>query len=294
MEKKIIFKCVIFLVLIALGLSFLQFSFSGFADPDSYYHIKFSGILSSQGWSAASGLPWVEFSVWKTFPADLSLGYHYLFAVFLRFFRDPVFAAKIFGTLISFGVFAVFLIILLRLKIRHPLFWLFLLFFGSSAFLHRLIIIRPVIFSIVFLLLGFLFAFEKRQWALFLTAFFHALIHASTAPFLIFVVAIILFFQKESSLKKRIFLFLFCLGGAFSGLMLRPDFPFIFRQLFIQDWYVLFYQWQGLDLGQGKEIHNPGLDLFSSSFLILAVFFAMIFILAIKKSLLFGHCPARF
>lgn len=283
MEKKINFKYIAFLLPIALGLIFFQFSFSGFADPDSYYHIKFSEILSSQGWSAVSKLPWVEFSIWKNFPADLSLGYHYLFAAFLRFFHDPIFAAKIFGTLISFGVFAVFLIILLRLKIRHPLFWLFLLFFGSSAFLYRLIIIRPVIFSIVFLLLGFLFAFEKRRWALFLTAFFHSLIHASTVPFLIFVVAAVLFFQKEASFNKRAFLFFSCIGGAFLGLILRPDFPFILHQMFIQDWYVLFYQWQGLDLGQGKEIHNSGLNLFSSSFLILAIFLLAIFVLINKK-----------
>ena len=277
MGKKINFKYIAFLSLIALGLALLQFSFSGVTDPDSYYHIKFSEVLSSQGWSAVSKLPWVEFSVWKNFPADLSLGYHYLLTAFFNFSSDPIIAAKILGVFVSSVVFAVFLAILLRLKIRQPLFWLFLLFLGSSAFLYRLIIIRPVIFSIIFLLLGFLFAFEKRRWALCLTALFHSLIHASTVPFLIFVVAVALFFKKDMPPKKRLFLFFSCVGGAFLGLILRPDFPFIFYQLVFQDWYVLFYQWQGLDLGQGKEIHSSGLDLYSSSFLVLLIFLSAIF-----------------
>lgn len=277
----------IFALAVVLFFALLNFLVtSSLVDPDSFYHLKFSRLLQHSGWEAVMPFPWATVSVWQIYPVDLSLGYHYLLAAFLAVIRDPLVAMKLLGTLASASVVIASLFIMRHLQVPFPLLWSSLLVVGSSSFLFRVSVVRPVILSITFLLLGFLFSVQRRPALVGLVGFLHALAHISTIPFLLFVVGVTSLITSPSW-RNRLLLLSAVVSGVSLGVVLRPDFPEIIPLVAIQDWYVLVHQWTGAGLSEGQEVHPLGVSgVLVSSFLI-------VFMLLVSLAIFLRYSGAR-
>lgn len=137
-----------FLALIVFG-GYQLLSWGRFLDPDGFYHIKASQLLSSGGLGAA--FPWLQFSTWSTGYADQHYLYHWLITPVNSIELAPV-------SVVVLGVFCavLFAVVLKQLQARAIWFWIILLLLGSVDFMFRVNLIKANVLSLILLLLGVL------------------------------------------------------------------------------------------------------------------------------------------
>ena len=215
---------IFYLLLVFLFFSFclflLQLKAPGLLCPDGFYHMKVSEMITKSG--IIKDFPWLQFTVLS---GERFVDHHFLFHVLAVPFVSisPLIGMKLFVSLTVGLAFSIFYFILKKFKLSHPFLWTILLL-SSSGFIFRLLILRPIAFSLIFALLGFYFLKEKKYLYLFILSF---LFVWSYNAFILIPIFSILFFGVEIFIKKamdwKIIAYSFL--GISAGVIFNPYFP---------------------------------------------------------------------
>ncbi len=270
--------------ILSLCVFYFLFSVPGFPDPDSFYHARMSELILHNG--PVMEFPWLPFTALNKNFADHHFLYHLLVAPFILIFKDPLIGLK--AANIIFGALAasVFYWVLKRYAPKGRLFFIMLLL-GTAPFLYRLSLAKAQPLSLIMVMLGMHFIFQKKYAALFGLSFIYVWTYGGW-PLMIFIAAAYIFaaaLKDSLCAEKRtraFFLALFSadnmkillsvLWGLAAGLVINPYFP--------QN--MIFYKEQILKIalvnykdmiGVGAEWYAyPNLSLAKDIMLLLAVF----------------------
>jgi hypothetical protein len=250
-KKQILNYLAVFLFFLTL-LSLIQFSFSGLLDTDPYYHLRHAALYR-EGLSPTE-FPWVRFTPFVSNYTDLWYGYHR----FLSFFTlgNLVTTAKWLIAIIGALFFLLFYHLLRFLKISYPFFWTFVLFVFSPLFLFRLLLLRPHVIDLIFLLLSLWALFNRHLFSLFFLTFLFAFFH-QLAPILFLVVLI---FSSGESLIKKEFQWQPVLAsflGLILGILIHPNPLMYLYGIWLAFIKIPFFSFLGQIQGFGREV--PGM-----------------------------------
>lgn len=250
------------IVLLALGIAlFLFLNLQDVSDADSFYHIRHAWLYRTQG-IFQSAFPWVQFSAISQYSSDIWYGFHILL-IPLTLFADLAVGIKIGGILVTALSLILIGFAFMRLRIRWPLFWLFLLIFITADLAYRFSMLRPHPISLGLALLIFAYLFKSdeekrssRKASLILIGLsaLYSWNHLSLfwLPLLIaLVVAAIQFIQERKIYWMNS---LAVLGGLILGWLLRPNPLGAAKLAYIQVFKLLFEKQGGLPLRFGREL----------------------------------------
>ncbi len=191
----------LFFTLVFLAVNFSGRELSSFDDPG--YHLAHA-LSYKEGWVWQNPV----FSTLSLRPADLYVGYHQLLSLVYTSFGaesldDLIVGTKVTHSILSAFFFTLFFIVLRSMMLReenryHRIGYaafiaVALLFFLSPQFTFRLILYRPHIFSIIFVLLAFYCCVRRRYLLLaavsFLVPFFYSISFLVLVPPFVAVIA---------------------------------------------------------------------------------------------------------
>ncbi len=294
----------VFLLFLALAAVFV-FGPGQLIEPDQFYHITHAAVYAQNG-IFRTDFPWTQFSVWKTYQADIWYGFHLLLIPF-TVFSDLTLGVKMAATLFAALALLGFYFVLKRHEIRWPFFWTLLFYFATPNLLFRLNQLRPNTLTIAFLALIFSFLIRpfgsvqakpatKKSWLLLAAlAFAIPFLHLAffwIAPLVTAVVAIVTarvekkhFWQMPASV----------IAGTLLGWLSRPN-PFgAAKILWIQLFELIAAKRAGVPLLSGDELRPlNGTVILTQLIPILAVWLIAIGILAFAlKSKKFSAAPSE-
>lgn len=215
---------------IAIGLIFWQLQFSTSAiccgDFDGYYHMKWSRLL----WESLRNHKFPPVFTWlplTTLDPKHYVDHHLLFHFFqmpFTWFGDLRLGAKISATIFaSLAIFSCFWLIV-RYRIRYPLFWLLALLACSAPFLYRLNMAKAPPFAIIYLVIGIHLLFKKKYWPLLPLGLIFALTYDM---FVLLILAAFIWTAVMGFVERRFEWqpLTWVLLGAAAGLVMNPYFP---------------------------------------------------------------------
>ena len=192
----------------------------GLLDPDGFYHIKISQMMA-ESLSLIKNFPWLNFTILKDSFTDHHFLFHVLAIPFILI--SPIIGMKIFISILIGGFFTFFYFLLKRLDIKYPFFWTLLLL-ASGSFIFRLLLLKAISFSLIFLFLGFYFLKEKKYLRLFILSFF--LVWSYGGFLIISAIAFFFFISEIFLINKKEWRFIFIpLSGTATGIVLNFYFP---------------------------------------------------------------------
>lgn len=147
-------------VFLTIALLF-NFSYSKIPDTDSFYHIKHSELYRKEG-LLTKDFPWAQYSAINKFSADIWYGFHILI-IPLTYFKNLIAGIKFGGFAITFVSLSLAAFAFWRLKVKWPLFWVFIFAFSSADLLFRLTMLRPHPISLGLSLLLFAFLINRKK-----------------------------------------------------------------------------------------------------------------------------------
>ncbi len=284
----------------------------GFLDPDSFYHLKISKIISQQG--PIFDFPWLQYTVLNDFYIDHHFLYHVAAVPFIVVLGDFV-GFKLFTVLISSLFILLSYTFLKKYKIKYAEFFALLLVF-SPAFLYRASLGKANSFSLIFLFLGIYFIFKKRYLWLFILSFFYVWTYGGFLLLLVMTIFYILanaiyktwldqplwlklrkyfwplkitnytinFFKTIFS-KQSFKLFFTVLGGTIAGLIFNPYFPKNIKFYWQQVYEIGIKNYQSIVNVGGEWYPYPMFELMTNTgALVIMAFLALIlFISSFKK-----------
>jgi hypothetical protein len=161
------------LLLLYFGVIFhgVLFSTAGAFERDAFYHARYAQMLPERGLSRQ--FPWMQFTAWKDAFADKDFLYHVYLAPFCRDSVDPLPGAKWATLLLTLGGLALFYLILVRLRVPWPVFWLALLTVGSGLYVSRMLMVRSHVLSIVLMIAASYAIIKERTKTVLVIAFFY-------------------------------------------------------------------------------------------------------------------------
>ncbi len=226
------------------------------ADTDSFYHFGHASIYKTSG-IFTSAFPWTQYSVMKTYAADLWYGFHILL-IPLTLFVNPlsgIYVGAFLTTVVSLLlIYAAFR----RLQVRWPLFWTLVVAFITADLLYRLTMLRPhpLSLGLSMLLFAYLVTEKSRrsQLAVFLIAAASAWLHIALIwlPILIIgTVGLIDFAFKRKINWVTLGAFF---PGLIAGIILRPNPIGAVKLAYIQVAKLLLEKGGGLPLRFGREL----------------------------------------
>jgi len=272
--KKLNLACIIFVIFFIVLITFLP---STHLDADIYYHYKFASLLKND-FSLLTGFERLAYSITNRYSADLSYGYHLLFAPF-TFIPDPVLAIKTFSLFLLLILLASFLYAFKKFALANPGLWLMVLIFGSTLFLERLTLSRPFLISLALTLLFLPQLFNKKYFSIFIISSLWSFFYVGW-PLVVFLAAVYLFCQLIISRSFDFRLMVIPWVGASLGLLARTDFPNNLIMAYHQVYNSLQLKFSGLNLMLGTE--NQPLALFNfidSSLIIFTLIIALLLII---------------
>ncbi len=146
---------------VASAWASLFISWTGFADPDAFYHAKMAALIWAHG--PLKSFPWLDLTSFGQTFADLHFGFHLFVAPFTAVFG--LFNGSRIASVVLVGLcLTVFDLVVRRLRFRYALLWVAVLLF-SEPFLFRLTIGKATPLALIWFLLGIL-AVWKRRWVL--------------------------------------------------------------------------------------------------------------------------------
>ena len=258
----------------ALAVSYVVFSSNSLSGYDAYYHIELSKIMLDQGFVVRE-FPWTTCSIWSEPFFDKEWLFHVSLLPFISIF------GKFNGARVAIVCFSVIAAVswgaLLRtLGVKRVFFALLLILFCVGyAFLGRLVLCRPHLFSIIFLPLALTFivkngrssandyisVFDFYKLGLAITSCVYMLSYVGAwqiIPIAFIFDATRVWKRSESEkfeLKrffgKEIFGFmsLWATVGIAAGLFFSPYFPDNLKAIYLQTVLVLTAKWFGSDGG---------------------------------------------
>lgn len=198
---------IIFFASVAL-FAWLESSYT-FIDPDSFYHARFSQLMSKQG--IITNFSWQQATVLKNYFTDHHLLYH-LLLVPLNYFFNPAIAIKIGSVLLNSFFIVLFAWYLQKKKIKYYGIYVALLM-TAVPFLIRLSAPKASPLALILLLLGIYCSEQKKYLFLILISFLYVWSHGG---FILLLIIGIIFSWK--SLWPII-------AGFAAGLIINPYFP---------------------------------------------------------------------
>lgn len=170
----------------------------GFADPDSFYHMKMAQLFWDQG--VVNDFAWLsDFTILNTHFANQHFLYHVLLSPFVAFLPDAV-GAKLLTALIGASVATLFASVLRYEKVPWRILWVFALLV-SAPWMFRMNLVKGSGAALL-LVLGTLWALQRRDRAiLFLCALLYPLTHFGFPLFIVMVIAWI-FAESAHRLKR--------------------------------------------------------------------------------------------
>ncbi len=147
---------------LTLGLFLFLQAKPVFPDPDSFYHIKVSQLISQQG--VLETFPWLAFTPLAERYTDQHFLYHVLLIPFVHL-PNPFLGAKLATALMNATLFALIAGFLIRFHVR---FWYvpIAVLLVTNPFLFRINLVKAPGLSIILLLIGLWLLFRRRVWPL--------------------------------------------------------------------------------------------------------------------------------
>lgn len=221
-------------------------------DPDAFYHITHAKIYRTEG-ITLSEFPWTQYSAIKTNASDIWYGFH-LLLIPLTFFNDLVFGIKFGAFLLTTAVLFLFYILLKKLAIRWPFFWVLLFFFFIPDTHFRFLALRPHLITFILSIAVFYFAVRKKHWAVFLAVAVLSFIHLalSWVPILIVLAVLIIdsYFSKKFETKPA----LVAVAGLIIGFIARPNFIGALKIAYVQVADLMLAKFNMVPLRFGSEL----------------------------------------
>ncbi len=272
--KSVLVRYVFLAAITIICLSFTQFSYDKL-QQDDYYHIRLSTMMRQNG--IYREFPWMKHSILNERFYDLHFLYHILLIPFT--FGDLLITGKI--ATIIFAAAAVILLywFLNTYRIKFPLFWSLLFLLGSKSFLLRMLALRPISLSVIFLIvLTYLLFQEKYPWIAVLGYLFVLSYSAFPVMLIITLVYALTYCIYHRKLEYRPVLY--CIIGIVAGILISPYFPHNLRALYVQDIKLLLFK-----TGVERSLQVLPLDswkLLTSTWGIFVILFVVI-LLSLKR-----------
>jgi hypothetical protein len=252
MNNQSLLKYFLLFVLSFSLFSYFQIS-PTFPDPDSFYHAKMAVLTRDQG--IVTDFPWLQFTVLKDNYANHHFLYHLVLVPFVTFL-DPIVGIKLATATFAAVLILIFYWFLQKCKIKGALFYSLLLL-TLSPFIFRINLAKAGSFSVIILLIGLYFIFNRKIWPLFILSFFYVWTYGGWPLILVLTLFYILSdsliktfnrpqnkklkighwrfirnltleirnFVKGIFSKPNIKLFFSCFAGLASGIVINPYFP---------------------------------------------------------------------
>jgi hypothetical protein len=211
-------------------VGWVQLSFDGMQDGDSYFHTRAARELDEHG--IRDGFPQTAFSTWSERYGDKDLLFHVFLIPIQRLHdsisdqddEDLVTPGKHAAVVLTLVFFACFGAALHSLGARLPWLWLVLLFVADAPLLFAFLPVRPGLLAISFVVVEIALLLRRKSLWLFIVGALHALAHSSfiLLPALAVAWAGAHLLRRESPSKR---LLVAALLGPVLGLVLNPYFP---------------------------------------------------------------------
>jgi hypothetical protein len=164
---------VLALGLVGLVLLLVQNATPNIIGIDGYYHIKFAWLMHQDGFHLRMDFPWLPLTVLN--PQDFTnhhLLYHLALIPFT--FGDLRLGAKAAGLVFATLAILATYLLMTRLKVRYPLFWLLALLGSAEWFLGRLSMTRRQSLSLLLLMVATYLLIQGRYRWMLVAAFAYA------------------------------------------------------------------------------------------------------------------------
>jgi len=211
-------------------MGWVQFSFDGMHDGDSYFHTRAARELDEHGFR--DKFPQTAFSTWSVRYSDKDLLFHAFLIPFQRLHRalsdqeteDLVTPGKQAAVVLTLVFFVCFAVALHRVDARFPWFWILLLFVADAPLLFAFLPVRPGLLAIAFVVVEIVLILRRKILWLFIVGALHALGHSSFVllPALATAWTIAHLLRRES-FSTRLLAVAFL--GPILGLIVNPYFP---------------------------------------------------------------------
>ena len=201
-------------------LAWVQLSFNGLYDLDSYFHVRAAEQLAVHG--VEKTFPQATQSTWTDRYSDKDFLFHVLLVPFVG--GDPFAGGKWAVIALDALVLASFALAIRAFGIRFGALWVLLLVATSPYYVTRLASVRPHILGLAFVTLEIALLFRDRWKTLLVVAFLHVLAHSSFLLLPALLVARI----ATSLLRREPFpraLAAAAVGGIVAASVLHPYFP---------------------------------------------------------------------
>jgi len=174
-------------VLVATAwLGWIQTSFAGLYDLDSYFHVRAAEQLAANG--VEKTFPQATQSTWRDAYSDKDFLFHVLLIPFVAG-GDLIAGGKWFVVAMQLVVLLAFAWALRSLDLRFGALWIVLLAATSSYYVTRLSSVRPHVLGLAFVLVEIALLYRDRWKALFVVAWLHVIAHSSFVLLPILLVA---------------------------------------------------------------------------------------------------------
>ncbi len=208
-------------LLATAALAWLQQSFAGLYDLDSYFHARAAIELDEQG--VRTTFPQAAFSIWSDRYSDKDFLFHRLAAPWISE-EDLVAGGKRAVVFMDLLFFASVAFALVQLRIRFGAVWLLLLLATSVYYVARLIPLRPQTLGLALLTVEIALLARDRWKSLFVVGIVHVLAHSSfPLAFALLALRMAAAFVTGTPLPLRSAIAL--VAGVGVGLVVHPYFP---------------------------------------------------------------------
>ena len=210
---------------LALTLAFgffgwIQFSVTGLAGFDGYYHARMAALMLDHFF-----LPFRFDSLSMTILSEADFAdHHYLFHALMAPFTalgDPMVMVKLAAVVFATAMAGTFFFLLRRFGVRWPWFWFVLLGAASEPFLYRMSLLRAQSLGAILLLLGCWLTLGRYRWGLFAVGFIFAWTYAAF-PMLGGVVALTVLGAALAEGKWNLDPIWFAGAGMLAGMLIHP------------------------------------------------------------------------
>jgi len=233
------------IVLVVSGIMMYVLSGTAFlVGFDSFFHIKYSQILGQELF--IDKLPWLQYTIHRDLFRDHHMLWHYLLVPFA--YGDLITGGRK-AVVISFIVMGLALYtVLVKSKIKTPLFWTITALLASTPFLFRMGMLRVQSVSLFFLLLLVLFYQQKQYIRIYILSILYVWLYDGFPLFLVFS---FLFIISERIINKAwdLRVLWYCLAGIITGMIVNPYFPDNISSLIYNATRSIFLQVDGIKLG---------------------------------------------
>ena len=246
------------------------------AGVDGYYHTRFAQLLHVSG--LPDGFPWTQLSLWRDSFSDKELLFHLYLSIFCRDETMLLVSGKQALVVLLTLLFTTFYFALKSLNVRAPLLWWFALLSCGVQFTWRLLLVRPHVLMLVFVVLAVV-ALAHRRWKLLIPlgmayAWAHSAPHNLVGITIVYAGSV---FLAERRLEWRPVVY--ATAGVLLGYIVHPYFPNTFVNWYVQNVKVgqFILGERPVHLQLGMEF-NPFLtrDLLVHSFTPIVLWFASI------------------